>query len=59
MNSMKKFKAFSRLKIMPFQNLHRRSQSKGTFISKSYTFHCDIKYSSDMLSIYNLISLKL
>ena len=44
---------------MPFQNLHRRSQSKGTFISKSHTYHCDIKYSSDMLSIYNLISLKL
>ena len=60
MNSMKKIQGFfETLKIMPFQNLHRRSQSKGTFISKSYTFHCYIKYSSDMLSIYNWISLKL
>ena len=48
---------------MLFQNdwqiLHRRSQSEGDFISKSHTFDCDIKYSSDMLSIYILISLKL
>ena len=34
-------------------------KSKGTFISKSHTFYCYIKYSSDMLSINILISLQL
>ena len=51
------------LQIIPFQNdwstLHRRCSSKGTLISKSHTFKCDINYSSDTLSIYILISLKM
>ena len=44
------------LQIMSFQNdlqiLHSRGPSKGTIISKSRTFECDIKFSSDRLSIY-------
>ena len=51
------------LQIMSFQNdwwtLHRRGPSKGTIISKSHTFWCDINYSSDTLSIYILISMKM
>ena len=42
-----------------WQIVHRRSPSKGTLISKSQTFQCNIKYSSDTLSMYVLMSLRL
>ena len=51
------------LQIIPFKNdqlvLHRRSSSKGTVISKSHTFYYNIQYSTETLSIYNFVYLKM